>query len=213
MAKIGLNQTTLTKLILSKSHIRDSLHIYTLGIDFLLSLDGRNIEKIEKFLCLPFSFASASLKKSSLKSRSHIRLLPSSPGWTSPWWRTRPAIRAVPLGSIVDVETGIAVTTPVISLIIKLGNYWTIIVLNWITQDMVNLLKLLKCRLGMPSLTWNDKWTNKILKYRQPSLLVKMTILWSKVDVLSANSRFAVQIDGTYLPRITRKTCILNVLI
>ncbi len=37
----------------------------------------------------------------------------------------------------------------------------------------------------------------------------KMTIFQSKMDFLSANSRFAVQNDGTYLPRITRETCTL----
>ncbi len=35
-----------------------------------------------------------------------------------------------------------------------------------------------------------------------------MTLFQSKMDFLSANSRFAVQNDGTYLPRITRKACI-----
>ncbi len=35
----------------------------------------------------------------------------------------------------------------------------------------------------------------------------KMTIFQSKIDFLSANSRFAVQNDGTYLPRITRDNC------
>jgi hypothetical protein len=35
----------------------------------------------------------------------------------------------------------------------------------------------------------------------------KMTIMQSKMDFLSANSRFAVQNDGMYLPRITRETC------
>ncbi len=39
----------------------------------------------------------------------------------------------------------------------------------------------------------------------------KMTILQSKMDFLSANSRFAVQNDGTYLPRITRETCTFKV--
>ncbi len=34
----------------------------------------------------------------------------------------------------------------------------------------------------------------------------KMTIFQSKMNFLSANSRFAVQNDGTYLPRITRET-------
>ncbi len=36
----------------------------------------------------------------------------------------------------------------------------------------------------------------------------KVTLFQSKMDFLSANSRFAVQNDGTYLPRITRETCI-----
>jgi len=31
-----------------------------------------------------------------------------------------------------------------------------------------------------------------------------------KMDLLSANSRFEVQNDGTYLPRITRETCIVK---
>jgi hypothetical protein len=35
-----------------------------------------------------------------------------------------------------------------------------------------------------------------------------MTLFQSKMDFLSANSRFAVQNDGTYIPRITRETCI-----
>jgi hypothetical protein len=37
---------------------------------------------------------------------------------------------------------------------------------------------------------------------------------WSKktTDFLSANSRLAVQNDGTYLPRITRETCTNKVL-
>jgi hypothetical protein len=34
-----------------------------------------------------------------------------------------------------------------------------------------------------------------------------MSIFQLKMDFLSANSRFAVQNDGTYLPRITRETC------
>ncbi len=34
-----------------------------------------------------------------------------------------------------------------------------------------------------------------------------MTLFQSKMDFLSANSRFAVQNDGTYPPRITRETC------
>jgi hypothetical protein len=38
--------------------------------------------------------------------------------------------------------------------------------------------------------------------------MVKGTILQSKMDILSANSRFAVQNDGTYKSRITRETCI-----
>ena len=33
---------------------------------------------------------------------------------------------------------------------------------------------------------------------------------WSKMDFLSANSRFAVQNDGKYVPRITRETCTPN---
>jgi hypothetical protein len=37
-----------------------------------------------------------------------------------------------------------------------------------------------------------------------------MTFFQSKIDFLSANSRFAVQNDGTYLPRITRETCSLE---
>ncbi len=36
----------------------------------------------------------------------------------------------------------------------------------------------------------------------------KMTLFQSKKDILSANSRFAVQNDRTYLSRITRETCI-----
>jgi hypothetical protein len=35
----------------------------------------------------------------------------------------------------------------------------------------------------------------------------KMIIFQSKMNFLSANSRFAVQNDGTYLLRITRETC------
>ncbi len=35
-----------------------------------------------------------------------------------------------------------------------------------------------------------------------------ITIFQSKMAFLSANSRFAVQNDGPYLPRITRETCI-----
>jgi hypothetical protein len=35
----------------------------------------------------------------------------------------------------------------------------------------------------------------------------KITIFLSKMDFLSANSRFEVQNDGPYLPRITRETC------
>ncbi len=35
----------------------------------------------------------------------------------------------------------------------------------------------------------------------------KIAIFQSKMEFLSANSRFAVQNDGTYLPRITRETC------
>jgi hypothetical protein len=35
----------------------------------------------------------------------------------------------------------------------------------------------------------------------------KMIIFQSKMDFLSANSRFAVQNDGTYLSRIMRETC------
>jgi hypothetical protein len=35
----------------------------------------------------------------------------------------------------------------------------------------------------------------------------KMTIVQSKMDFLSANSRYVVKNDGTYLPRITRETC------
>jgi hypothetical protein len=38
--------------------------------------------------------------------------------------------------------------------------------------------------------------------------MVKVSIFWSKMYFLSANSRFAVQNVGTYLPRITRETCI-----
>jgi hypothetical protein len=38
----------------------------------------------------------------------------------------------------------------------------------------------------------------------------KMTIFQSKMDFLSANSRFAVQNDGTYLLRITRETCTMK---
>ena len=37
----------------------------------------------------------------------------------------------------------------------------------------------------------------------------KMTIFQSKMDFLSANSRFAVKNVRTYLPRITRETCII----
>ncbi len=37
--------------------------------------------------------------------------------------------------------------------------------------------------------------------------MVKMTFFQSKMDLLSANSRFAVQNDGTYLPEIARETC------
>ncbi len=37
----------------------------------------------------------------------------------------------------------------------------------------------------------------------------KITIFQSKMDFLSVISRFAVQNDGTYLPRITRETCIV----
>ncbi len=36
----------------------------------------------------------------------------------------------------------------------------------------------------------------------------KITICQSKMDFLSANSRFAVQNDWTYLPRITKETCV-----
>ncbi len=66
--------------------------------------------------------------------------------------------------------------------------------------------------------------TNPIFKqYRRPSLFAdflsvnslisfekwpKMTLFQSKMDFLSANSRFAVQNDRTYLPLITRETCI-----
>ncbi len=64
------------------------------------------------------------------------------------------------------------------------------------------------------------------MNYRQPSLFAdfylrirlftfekwpKMTILKSKMDFCSANSRFEVQNDGTYLPRITRETCTFKV--
>ncbi len=35
----------------------------------------------------------------------------------------------------------------------------------------------------------------------------KITIFQSKLDFLSANSRFAVQNGGPYLPRITMETC------
>ncbi len=38
----------------------------------------------------------------------------------------------------------------------------------------------------------------------------KMTLFQSKMDFLSVNSRFAVQNDRTYLPRITRETCNAN---
>ncbi len=38
--------------------------------------------------------------------------------------------------------------------------------------------------------------------------LVKMILFHSKKDFLSANSRFANQNHGTYLPRITTETCI-----
>jgi hypothetical protein len=37
-----------------------------------------------------------------------------------------------------------------------------------------------------------------------------MTIFQSKMAFLSANSRFAVQNDRMYLPRITRETCTVN---
>ncbi len=40
--------------------------------------------------------------------------------------------------------------------------------------------------------------------------LSAMLIFQSKVEFLSANSRFAVQNDRTYLPRITRETCMRN---
>jgi hypothetical protein len=36
-----------------------------------------------------------------------------------------------------------------------------------------------------------------------------MTIFQSKINFLSANSRFEVQNEGTYLPPITRETCII----
>ncbi len=60
--------------------------------------------------------------------------------------------------------------------------------------------------------------------YRRPSLfadffayshekkMVKRDNFQSKLDFLSTNSRFAVQNDGTYKPRITRETCIANIL-
>ncbi len=38
----------------------------------------------------------------------------------------------------------------------------------------------------------------------------KMTLFQSKMDFLSANSRFEVQNDGTYLPRITMETCMVR---
>ncbi len=38
----------------------------------------------------------------------------------------------------------------------------------------------------------------------------KMTLFQSKMDFLSANSRFEVQNDETYLPRITRETCMVT---
>jgi hypothetical protein len=43
--------------------------------------------------------------------------------------------------------------------------------------------------------------------YSHPQKESKITIFQSKLDFLSANSRFAVQNGGPYLPRITRETC------
>jgi hypothetical protein len=40
--------------------------------------------------------------------------------------------------------------------------------------------------------------------------MVQNDIYQSKMNFLSANSRFAVQNDGTYLLRITRETCLLS---
>ncbi len=67
----------------------------------------------------------------------------------------------------------------------------------------------------------DDRW---IWEYRQPSLFAdffylriclftlpkmdKMISFQSKMDFSSANSRFGIQNDRTYLPRITRETCI-----
>ena len=67
---------------------------------YLLCSQGDNKHKaFTKNDDSPFSLAS-SLKKSSLKSKSHIRLFPSSPAWISPW-RTRPDILLQALGSSV----------------------------------------------------------------------------------------------------------------
>jgi hypothetical protein len=45
--------------------------------------------------------------------------------------------------------------------------------------------------------------------YSHRQICFKITIFQSKLDFLSANSRFAVQNGGPNLPRITRETCIL----
>ena len=37
----------------------------------------------------------------------------------------------------------------------------------------------------------------------------KMTVFYSTIDFLSTNSGLGVQNDGTYLPRITRETCLI----
>ncbi len=70
----------------------------------------------------------------------------------------------------------------------------------------------------------NLEIVNKPFQYKRPLLitdflfvnlpihmekLVKNDNFQSKMDFLSANSRFAVQNDGTYLPQITSESCTL----
>ena len=50
------------------------------------------------------------------------------------------------------------------------------------------------------------------LSYSHRQNCSKLPIFQSKMDFLSANSVFAVQNDGSYLPRITRENCIAETL-
>ncbi len=67
-----------------------------------------------------------------------------------------------------------------------------------------------KCGTGGPRYSRTFYLQIRLLTFENRS---KMIIFQSKIDLLSANSWFTVQNDGTYLPRIMRETCTINAII